>query len=397
MAESWGIGVLWMRAFQFMGLLLIFQWCKQMGLFGSQENRKFYIVISDPFFQQMRIEGLLWFLSCGVFWNLIYLLIWILKQINNKCRERVCFMVLTWSLILWALVGMTVMLMLLSSVDESRDRAFFFFIPIIPIFGVFSLWSNFVTYTLSKLKFPVVFSSSACHFLCWVGCPYISCWVSCSIVGQQQVIDFFPFSSTWEARKLKQAVAEQMNGLGFFNIYGIWSWAVLMWLGINLFGVHNPPIIGGQLRFDFIPLRNAPSFLRDWWGMIRVWMPCEFTEKLVRPAFISSRCEPKGVIYWWGTSGCSFREYIFCYFLNFHSLCECIITASIVSSADLQLSVFTYWNSDWRLTFDIMDPDHGRCWGTSKVCPILIFFCCLHGSALSVAHKPHPFGIFLAI
>lgn len=116
-----------MRAFQFMGLLLIFQWCKQMGLFGSQENRKFYIVISDPFFQQMRIEGLLWFLSCGVFWNLIYLLIWILKQINNKCRERVCFMVLTWSLILWALVGMTVMLMLLSSVDESRDRAFFFF------------------------------------------------------------------------------------------------------------------------------------------------------------------------------------------------------------------------------------------------------------------------------
>ena len=48
-------------------------------------------------------------------------------------------MVLTWSLILWALVGMTVMLMLLSSVDESRDRAFSFFIPIIPIFGVFSL------------------------------------------------------------------------------------------------------------------------------------------------------------------------------------------------------------------------------------------------------------------
>lgn len=151
-----------MRAFQFMGLLLIFQWCKQMGLFGSQENRKFYIVISDPFFQQMRIEGLLWFLSCGVFWNLIYLLIWILKQINNKCRERVCFMVLTWSLILWALVGMTVMLMLLSSVDESRDRAFFFFIPIIPIFGVFSLWSNFVTYIYTvKVEVPCCF-----FFLC---------------------------------------------------------------------------------------------------------------------------------------------------------------------------------------------------------------------------------------
>ena len=41
-------------------------------------------------------------------------------------------MVLTWSLILWALVGMTVMLMLLSSCDESRDRAFFFSFPSFP-------------------------------------------------------------------------------------------------------------------------------------------------------------------------------------------------------------------------------------------------------------------------